>query len=142
MFSLNKTMLFGNLTRDPELVEFSSGSSLCKINIALNSSYKDKDGEKKENTTFLQLSAWGKRGESIATYMKKGDNAYFEVEIRNNNYEKEDGTKVYDYEFRVTNFQFGINPRRENQVQDETQAPAEPQAQAQQEEITVDDLPF
>jgi len=110
--NINKVMLFGNLTKDPELKQLPCGSVVCNISIATNRDWKDKDGNKQSQVTFHNLTAWGKQGEAIAQYMKKGDNAFFEGRMENNDYEK-DGVKHYQMKMTVENFMFGINKKKE-----------------------------
>lgn len=96
--NLNKFVIAGNLTRDPELVLTSGGKPVVTLNIAQNFSYKDKDDNKKEGVNYLQVKVWGKTAESAAEFLKKGSGVYTEGFIRNNNYES-DGKTVYQNEF-------------------------------------------
>lgn len=70
--SFNQVTLMGNLTRDPELRQIPSGQSVCSFSLALNRSYKDKDGNWQEATDFVDVVAWGPLGERIAQYVTKG----------------------------------------------------------------------
>lgn len=78
MASLNKVLLIGNLTRDPEVRNTPGGTSLCKIGIATNRRFKGQDGQMKDETTFVDITVWGQRGEALAKYFKKGDPIYVE----------------------------------------------------------------
>jgi len=111
--NINKVMLFGNLTKDPELKQLPGGSVVCSISIATNRDWKDKEGNKQSQVTFHNLTAWGKQAEAIAQYMKKGDNAFFEGRMENNDYEK-DGVKHYQMKMIVENFSFGINKKKDS----------------------------
>ena len=72
MRGFSKAIITGNLTRDPELRTTPSGSSVCSFSVAVNRVYRDSSGEQKEDVSFLDCSAWGKLGEMISQYAKKG----------------------------------------------------------------------
>ena len=71
--SYNKVILLGNLTRDPEVKFTPKGSAVCKFGMALNRKWKNEVGDQKEEVTFVDVTAWGKSGETLAQYVKKGD---------------------------------------------------------------------
>jgi single-strand DNA-binding protein len=72
MASFNKVILAGNLTRDPELRYTPKGTAVAKIGLAVNRTWTGEDGQKKEEVSFIDVEAWGRQGEVIAQYMKKG----------------------------------------------------------------------
>ncbi len=72
MASFNRVIIAGNLTRDPELKYTPKGTAVCKIGLAVNRVYSTESGEKKEEVTFIDVEAWGRQGETLAQYMKKG----------------------------------------------------------------------
>ncbi len=72
MASFNKVILAGNLTRDPELRYTPKGTAVAKIGLAVNRTWTAEDGQKKEEVNFIDVEAWGRQGEVIAQYMKKG----------------------------------------------------------------------
>jgi single-strand DNA-binding protein len=72
MASFNKVILAGNLTRDPELRYTPKGTAVAKIGLAVNRIWTSETGEKKEEVSFIDVEAWGRQGEVIAQYMKKG----------------------------------------------------------------------
>ncbi|MSU57691.1 MAG: single-stranded DNA-binding protein [Pedosphaera sp.] len=72
MASFNKVILAGNLTRDPELRYTPKGTAIAKIGLAVNRTWTGEDGVKKEEVSFIDVEAWGRQGEVIAQYMKKG----------------------------------------------------------------------
>lgn len=88
---MNKVFLIGNLTRDPELTETSSGVSLCRFSIAVNRSYQGSDGERK--TDFFNVTAWRGLGETIARYAHKGNKVAVVGTIELRTYEDNSGTK-------------------------------------------------
>ncbi len=73
MRGFSKAIVAGNLTRDPELRSTTSGNSVCGFAVAVNRVYRGADGENKEETSFIDCTAWGRTGETIAQYAKKGD---------------------------------------------------------------------
>lgn len=72
MRGFSKAIIAGNVTRDPELRTTPSGSSVCSFSVAINRTYRDGSGEQKESVSFIDCSAWGKLGETISQYAKKG----------------------------------------------------------------------
>ena len=72
MPDLNKVMLAGNLTRDPEARVLPSGMAMCKLGLAANRRYRDKSGEQKEETLFINATCWGKTAEYVRDHFKKG----------------------------------------------------------------------
>lgn len=79
---LNKVMIIGRLTRDPELANTMAGKSYCKLSIANGSSYKTEAGEKKEETSFFNCIAWGRQAEIINQYCKKGKQVAIEGRLQ------------------------------------------------------------
>ncbi len=88
---MNKVFLIGNLTRDPELTETSSGVSICRFSIAVNRNYSGQDGERK--TDFFNITAWRNLGENVAKYAKKGNKVCVSGSIELRNYEDNQGVK-------------------------------------------------
>ena len=103
--SVNKVILVGRLGQDPELTATDGGTSVCNFSIATNRTWKNKEGEKQEETTWHRIVAWGRQAEVIAQYMSKGRQLYIEGRIANRSYEK-DGEKKYISEVVVDNFTF------------------------------------
>jgi single-strand DNA-binding protein len=71
-FSVNRVVLVGRLTREPELRALPSGTSVCSLRIACNSSRRDQDGDYHERPNYFDVSVYGAAGESVANYMRKG----------------------------------------------------------------------
>ena len=72
MAYLNKVFLIGNLTRDPELRVTPKGTAICQFGIAVNRQFKDESGATRDETTFVDIEAWGKQGELVSKYLTKG----------------------------------------------------------------------
>jgi single-strand DNA-binding protein len=99
--SLNKAMLIGNLTRDPELKETTTGSKICTFGLATNSSYRKKDGTEEKMTEFHNIVAWNKLAEICNDILKKGMLVYLEGEMRTRNWESEGGEVRYRTDVRI-----------------------------------------
>ena len=93
MASFNKVLLMGNLTRDPELRYTSGGSAVCNFSMAMNRKYTDKSGERRDETTYMRVTVWGKQGENCAQYLSKGRGVFVEGRLQSRSWETEDGQK-------------------------------------------------
>ncbi len=82
MANVNKVILIGNLTRDPELRVTPKGTPLCQFGLAINRKFKDDSGQSREETTFVDIEAWGKQAEVIAKYVTKGRPLYVEGRLK------------------------------------------------------------
>lgn len=82
MASLNKVMLIGNLTRDPELRVTPKGTSICSFSLAINRRFRDESGAERDEVTYVDVEAWGKPGEAIAKYCAKGRSLFVEGRLR------------------------------------------------------------
>jgi single-strand DNA-binding protein len=89
--SLNKVMLIGNLTRDPELRYTPTGAAVCTIGLATNRTWTTDSGEKKEETEFHRVVAWNKLAELCSQLLVKGRKIYVEGRLRTNNWQTADG---------------------------------------------------
>ena len=90
--SFNQVVLMGNLTRDPELRTTPNGQSVCSFSLALNRSYKSKDGDWQEATDYIDIVAWGPLGERVAQYLTKGRPALVNGRLQSRSWEQ-DGQK-------------------------------------------------
>ena len=88
---MNKVILVGNLTRDPELSETPSGVAVCKFSIAVNRPHANSDGERQ--TDFFNIVVWRGQGENAAKYLKKGSKVGIVGSLQNRSYEDKDGVK-------------------------------------------------
>lgn len=103
---LNKAMIYGNLTRDPEVKSLPSGMQVCSFSVATNRSYNDRDGKRQESVDYHNIVSFGKQAEVIAKYLTKGSGVYVEGRLQTNSWEK-DGIKQYRTEIIVDKFEFG-----------------------------------
>ena len=90
--SLNKVMLIGNLTRDPELKYTPSGAAVCTFGVATNRDWKTDTGEKKEDVEFHNIVAWSKLAEICANLLKKGRKVFVEGRLATRTWQAQDGT--------------------------------------------------
>jgi single-strand DNA-binding protein len=108
---LNKAIVFGNLTRDPELKALQSGMQVASLSLATNRTWTDKDGKKQEEVQYHNVVLFGKTAENVAKYMTKGSALYVEGRLQTQSWEK-DGVKHYRTEIVGDTVQFG--PKKEN----------------------------
>ena len=107
MRGFSKAIITGNLTRDPELRTTPSGSSVCSFSVAVNRTYKDANGEQREDVSFLDCSAWGKLGEMISQYAKKGSSVLVSGRLDQRSWDdKNTGQKRSRVEIVVEDFNF------------------------------------
>lgn len=148
---LNKVLLYGNLTRDPELKALPSGSQVANFGLATNRTFKDKSGAKQETTEFHNVVAFGRTAEVIAQYCKKGRPIFIEGRLQTRSWDdKESGKKNYRTEIIVDTFQFGADGGKggasasgTNNAAGEQPAPSEGEAiKYPDEEINPEDIPF
>lgn len=96
----------GNLTRDPEMRMTPGGMAICKLGIAVNRVYTTKDGEKREEVTFVDCDAFGRQAETISKYLSKGRPIHIEGRLRLDQWETKEGEKRSKLGVVVENFQF------------------------------------
>jgi single-strand DNA-binding protein len=107
MASLNKVLLIGNLTRDPELRVTPKGTAICQFGLAVNRQYKDESGATRDETAFIDIEAWGKQGELVSKYLQKGSPAFIEGRLRFDSWEdKQSGQKRSKLKVVLENVQF------------------------------------
>ncbi|HVU06423.1 MAG TPA: single-stranded DNA-binding protein [Candidatus Paceibacterota bacterium] len=105
---LNKALIVGNLTRDPELRALPSGMQVVSLSVATNSVWRDKDGNKKEDTQFHNIVVFGRQAETSAQYLKKGQQVMVEGRIQTRSWDdKTSGEKKYRTEIVADRVQFG-----------------------------------
>ncbi|MDR1284492.1 MAG: single-stranded DNA-binding protein [Opitutaceae bacterium] len=107
MASFNKVILMGNLTRDPELRVTPRGTPICSFGLAVNRKYRDESQQLREEVNFFDLEAWGKTGEIISKYMKRGDPLLVEGRLKYDQWEdKNTGQKRSKIKIIVETSQF------------------------------------
>jgi len=104
--SMNKVFLMGNLTRDPELRYVPSGSAVVNFSVAVNRTYKDTAGERKEDTSFVRVVVWGKMAEICGEYLTKGRAVLVEGRLKSRTWETPEGQKRNAMDVVATSVQF------------------------------------
>ncbi len=147
---INKAILFGNLTRDPELRALPSGMNVCNFSVATNRVYKDRDGKKQEQTDFHNVVVFGRQADTVSQYLKKGSSVYVEGRMQTRSWDdKSSGEKKYRTEVVADSVQFG--PRssgsggssRKNETPDEEPASSSGSGiDYPKDDINPDDIPF
>lgn len=111
MANLNKVMLIGNVTRDPEIKYTPKGSAVTDLGIAVNRVFTPDGGEKREETTFVDVTLWGRQAEIAGEYCKKGRSIYIEGRLQLDSWEdKASGQKRSKLRVVGENFQL-LGPR-------------------------------
>jgi len=107
MANFNKVYLIGNLTRDPELRVTPKGTAICQFGLAVNRQFKDESGAMRDETTFVDIEAWGKQGETVAKYCTKGRPLFVEGRLKFDQWEdKTSGQKRSKLKVVLEGFQF------------------------------------
>ena len=105
--NLNRVLLAGNLTRDPEVRTTSGSKVVAKFTLAMNRKFKDANGELKDDATFVDVEAWGKTGELVGQYLKKGSGCFIEGRLKLDSWDdKETGAKRSKLTVVADNVQF------------------------------------
>ncbi len=132
---MNRVFLMGNLTRDPELRRLPSGTAVTELGLALNRVYTGKDGEKREEVTFVDVTVWDRQAETCCQYLKKGKSVHVEGYLKMDSWDdKTTGKKQYKLKVQADRVQF--LDRREDAAgggmggEDEYAAPASAPAPA------------
>ena len=121
MIALNKVLIAGNLTDDPELRTTPGGAAVCEFTLALNRSYKSKESEERvDEVTFVDVVTWGRTAEVSAEYLKKGRSALVEGRLSQSRWETPEGKKMSRLRVTAQNVQFA-SPRpsdgsRDNEI--------------------------
>ena len=106
MANVNKVLLLGRLTKDPELRYTPSGAAVCDLTVAINHVYKTKEGEKKEDACFVDVTVWQKQAENCAEYLKKGSSLFVEGRLVQDRWEDKDGQKRSKLKVQAGSIQF------------------------------------
>ena len=142
---INRVILVGRLTKDPEYRQTQSGVSKATFTLAVNRTFKNKNGEREAD--FINVVVFRQQAENVSKYLSKGSLAGVDGRIQSRNYENNEGRRVFVTEVVADNVQFmdskGSN-QQNNQSQQQGQAPAgnNPFANDNNANIDDDDLPF
>jgi len=135
--SLNRVILIGNLTGDPEMRYTPSGTARTRFSVAINRQYKDATGQMKEETTFVPIVVWGNQAENCANYLSKGRSVAVEGRLRIDSFENAEGERRKVVEVVASTVQFLGSPGRatSDQASSVSSPPAESQSQGSDEEV-------
>ena len=155
---LNKAIIIGNLTKDPEIRALPSGIKVCSMSVATNRTWKDKDGKKQESAEFHNIVVFGRQAETSAQYLKKGASLLVEGRMQTRSWAGQDGQKKYRTEIVADRIQFGPRSgagggsgssfsgggKSEVPVDDSSSKDVPPAGAIEypEEEINPDDIPF
>lgn len=115
--ALNKVVIVGNLTKDPELRKTSNGTPVSNFRIASSRRFRDGAGQSKEEVCYVGVVTWNRLAEACYDYLRKGSSALIEGELQSRNWENEDGSKRSMIEIHAHKVQF--LDRREQQTEEE-----------------------
>jgi len=132
MPSINKVMIMGNLTRDPELTYTPKNTPVCKVGMAMNRKF----GDNQEEVTYVNVEIWGKQAEATNKYMHKGSSLFVEGRLKFSSWAAQDGSKRQKLEVTAEKVTFMGQPRGTQNA-----APAPAQA-PQSAGIPEDEIPF
>jgi len=156
--SLNRVQLIGNLTRDPEVKQIPGGQTVATLSIATNFTWKDASGNRQEKAEYHNIVAWRKLAEICGQYLHKGSKIFVEGRLQTRDWEGEDGVKRYRTEIVADNlimldrkgdapamasnqeFSGGIKENASSRATEAFGGEAVPVVN--EEEVTIDDLPF
>ncbi len=144
---LNKAIVIGNLTRDPEIKALPSGIKVASFSVATNRVWKDKNGVKQENVDYHNVVVFGRQADIVGQYMKKGSSILVEGRMQTRSWEDAGGQKKYRTEIIADRIQFGprkeggssytagtVDPQEDKKALDTIEYP--------EEEINPEDIPF
>ncbi len=151
---INKAILYGNLTRDPELKSLPSGTQVCECGLATNRVWKDKNGAKQESVEYHNVVVFGRQAELVKQYLSKGNGVLIEGRIQTRSWDAQDGTKRYRTEIVADRIQFGpkntgsgsynkdLGEKSESKDKKENTKENTPTIEYPEEEVNADDIPF
>ena len=159
MANFNRVLLMGRLTRDPELKYTTSGRAVGNFGLAVSHIWNGPDGNRREETTFVDCDVWGKQAETFCEYMSKGQPVFVEGRLRLDSWQTQDGQKRSKLRVVCERFQFlggrgegpgrgagpsdepGARPRR-SEPPEPPEPPKPPKPPVSDEPVADDDVPF
>lgn len=148
----NQAIVMGNLTRDPEMRTTPSGQNVTSFSVATNRSWQDQSGEKKDAVEYHNVVAWGKLGELVNSYLKKGRKVLVVGRLQTRNWDAEDGSKRNRTEIVATDINFvggqaEVGDFSNDEMNQEAPVKANKKVDTTMDdlgegEINLDDIPF
>jgi single-strand DNA-binding protein len=143
---LNQVIIAGRLTRDPELKYTSGGQAYCKVGVANSRFYKDKNGQRQEVTTFVDVTVWGPQAEFVGERLRKGRAVIVEGRLQTSEWEdKTTGQKRSKLDVngqRIVPLEWDDDGNRGGGAQSRSASRPEPSAPPMEEPVPEDDIPF
>ncbi len=153
---INKAIIYGNLTRDPELKSLPSGIQVTSFSLATNRRFKDKNGAWQEAPDFHNIVVFGRQAETVAQYLRKGSGVFVEGRMQTRSWDAADGQKKYRTEVVADRVQFGPkggaggggasagapSSSSAGKAEDPHKDDGAPAIDYPQEEINAEDIPF
>jgi single-strand DNA-binding protein len=147
--NLNKAIIAGNLTRDPDKRALPNGTAITQFSVATNRSYTDKDGNSQQQVEYHNVVAFGKLAETCATYLAKGQQVLVEGRLQTRGWETNDGEKRQRTEIIAEGVQFGAKPLKPNREKEDDERPQDADVKPEpnypspeSEGINPEDIPF
>jgi len=154
--NVNKVLLVGRLTRDPEIRNTTTGQTVASISMATNRFWKDKNGQRQDQTEFHNVVLWGRLGEITGKYLTKGQECYIEGRLQTRKYTAKDGIERRVTEIVAENMQLGSRAQGAGQGEYNRSSSTTPSAPApeapaeeiptinldEEEEVKIEDVPF
>ncbi|MBD3359725.1 MAG: single-stranded DNA-binding protein [Candidatus Buchananbacteria bacterium] len=157
--NLNKAMIIGNLTRDPEVRSTPQGTSVASFTVATNLVWKDQSGQKQEKVEYHDVVAWRKLADIVGQYLKKGSKVYIEGRLQTRDWTGQDGVKKYRTEIIAENMIMLDRPSNQGQgtrsapaqnnepdlptiEQEDTSTKQNSESESDSDEIKLEDIPF
>ena len=134
-------MLVGRLTRDVEVRNTATGQTVASISMATNRFWKDKNGQRQDQTEFHNVVLWGRLAEIAGQYLSKGQEAYIEGRLQTRKYTAKDGTERRATEIVAENMQLGSRPQGASAPASSYNNPAPAKPVASQQETPAEEIP-
>ncbi len=141
LMNLNKVMLVGRLTRDVEVRNTATGQTVAAISIATNRFWKDKSGQRQDQTEFHNVVLWGRLAEIAGQYLSKGQETFIEGRLQTRKYTAKDGTERRTTEIVAENMQLGSRPQGVSAPASSYNNPAPAKPTAPQQEAPAEEIP-
>ncbi len=143
MASLNRVVLIGNLTRDPEMRSTPSGASVSNFGLAVNRRWTNRQGERVDQVDYFNIVVWAKLAELCTDYLNKGSPVAVEGRLQSRSWETDDGQKRSKVEVVAENVQFLGRTTAKEKIDDFSDSDAVPSKEVQPEEPNLEeDIPF
>lgn len=139
--NVNKAIILGRLTQDPQTRTTPNGHDVCSFGVATNHLWKDKSGNQQKSTEFHNVVCWGKLAEIASSYLKKGSLVYIEGRLQTRSWDDKTAQGVKHYKTEIIAERMQLGPKSAG-YQGEDNSDSQPKEQPEEEEIDIDEIPF